>query len=85
MSYIMTTVFASASAFSHHFTLFAAMRFFTGVGISGIGIISSVLCEIYYIYYNPSLIYLVLSSVACEPCSSCKTKFVVVTSLIFHI
>ncbi|XP_062242919.1 solute carrier family 22 member 7-like [Platichthys flesus] len=44
VSYIMTTIFGFASAFSHNFTMFAAMRFLTGVGLSGISIISTVLC-----------------------------------------
>uniref|UniRef100_A0A096M5Z3 Solute carrier family 22 member 6 n=1 Tax=Poecilia formosa TaxID=48698 RepID=A0A096M5Z3_POEFO len=44
VSYIMTTIFGFASAFSYNFNMFAAMRFFTGFGISGISIISIVLC-----------------------------------------
>ncbi|XP_040891092.1 solute carrier family 22 member 7-like [Toxotes jaculatrix] len=44
LSYVTTTVFGFASAFSYNFTMFAVMRFFTGFGISGISIISIVLC-----------------------------------------
>ncbi|XP_029949203.1 solute carrier family 22 member 7-like [Salarias fasciatus] len=44
LCYITTTIFGFASAFSYNFMLFAAMRFFTGVGLSGISIISYVIC-----------------------------------------
>ncbi|KAM4583581.1 solute carrier family 22 member 7-like [Odontesthes bonariensis] len=44
VSYIMTTLFGFASAFSYNFYMFAAMRFLTGFGISGISIVSIVLC-----------------------------------------
>nr|XP_043883499.1 solute carrier family 22 member 7-like isoform X3 [Solea senegalensis] len=44
LSYVTTTVFGFASAFSTNITVFSAMRFFTGVGLSGISIISFVLC-----------------------------------------
>lgn len=44
VSYITTTLFAFASVFSNSFPAFAAMRFFTGFGISGISIVSIVLC-----------------------------------------
>lgn len=44
LSYITTAIFGFASAFSYNFMLFAAMRFFTGVGLSGISIISYVIC-----------------------------------------
>ncbi|XP_060883304.1 solute carrier family 22 member 7-like isoform X1 [Labrus mixtus] len=44
VSYIATTFFGFASAFSHHFAMFAVMRFCTGVGLSGISIITIVLC-----------------------------------------
>ncbi|MEQ2239330.1 hypothetical protein ILYODFUR_003326 [Ilyodon furcidens] len=44
VSYIITTIFGFASAFSYNFAMFAAMRFFTGFGISGISIVSIVLC-----------------------------------------
>uniref|UniRef100_A0A3B5BCQ8 Solute carrier family 22 member 6 n=1 Tax=Stegastes partitus TaxID=144197 RepID=A0A3B5BCQ8_9TELE len=43
LSYMITSVFGFASAFSYNFPMFAAMRFFTGLGISGISIISVVL------------------------------------------
>ncbi|KAM4594444.1 solute carrier family 22 member 7-like [Fundulus diaphanus] len=44
VSYIITAIFGFASAFSYNFAMFAAMRFFTGFGISGISIVSIVLC-----------------------------------------
>uniref|UniRef100_A0A3B5L2M2 Solute carrier family 22 member 6 n=1 Tax=Xiphophorus couchianus TaxID=32473 RepID=A0A3B5L2M2_9TELE len=44
VSYIITTIFGFASAFSYNFAMFAAMRFFTGFGISGVSIVSIVLC-----------------------------------------
>ncbi|XP_078800917.1 solute carrier family 22 member 7-like [Oryzias latipes] len=44
VSYIATTLFGFASAFSYNFPMFVAMRFLTGVGISGISIVSIVLC-----------------------------------------
>ncbi|XP_047431990.1 solute carrier family 22 member 7-like [Mugil cephalus] len=44
VSYVATILFSFASAFSYDFAVFAAMRFFTGLGISGISIISLVLC-----------------------------------------
>ncbi|KAM7010069.1 solute carrier family 22 member 7-like isoform 2-T2 [Tautogolabrus adspersus] len=44
MSYITTTFFGFASAFSHNFAMYAVMRFCTGVGLSGISIITIVLC-----------------------------------------
>nr|XP_046273581.1 solute carrier family 22 member 7-like [Scatophagus argus] len=43
VSYLTTTFFSLASAFSHKFAMFCAMRFFTGVGMSGISIITVVL------------------------------------------
>uniref|UniRef100_A0A8C4DWY2 Solute carrier family 22 member 6 n=1 Tax=Dicentrarchus labrax TaxID=13489 RepID=A0A8C4DWY2_DICLA len=43
-SYMITTFFGFASAFSYNFAMFAVMRFFTGFGISGISIITVVLC-----------------------------------------
>ncbi|KAI4832067.1 hypothetical protein KUCAC02_015051 [Chaenocephalus aceratus] len=43
ISYMLTTVFGFASAFSYNFTLFAVMRFLTGFGISGVNIIAIVL------------------------------------------
>ncbi|XP_062409186.1 solute carrier family 22 member 7-like [Sardina pilchardus] len=43
-SYLLSICFAVASAFSVNFAMFAAMRFLTGVAISGISIISIVLC-----------------------------------------
>lgn len=45
VSYITTTLFGFASAFSYNFPMFATMRFLTGFGISGISIITMVLCE----------------------------------------
>ncbi|XP_030595109.1 solute carrier family 22 member 7-like [Archocentrus centrarchus] len=44
LSYIVTAFFGIASAFSYNFPMFATMRFFTGLGLSGISIISIVLC-----------------------------------------
>ncbi|XP_074486060.1 solute carrier family 22 member 7-like [Sebastes fasciatus] len=44
VSYMIITFFGFASAFSYNFAMFAAMRFLTGFGISGIHIISIVLC-----------------------------------------
>ncbi|XP_076583634.1 solute carrier family 22 member 7-like [Chaetodon auriga] len=44
VSYVTASVFSFTSAFSYNFTMFAVMRFFTGVGMSGISIISIVLC-----------------------------------------
>ncbi|KAK2817095.1 hypothetical protein Q5P01_025286 [Channa striata] len=43
VSYVITTFFGFASAFSHNFTMFAVTRFFTGLGISGVSIITVVL------------------------------------------
>ncbi|KAM4603357.1 solute carrier family 22 member 7-like [Polymixia lowei] len=44
VSYLATIFFGFASAFSYSFAMFAVMRFFTGFGITGISIISIVLC-----------------------------------------
>ncbi|XP_037530832.1 solute carrier family 22 member 7-like [Nematolebias whitei] len=44
VSYIITAVFGFASAFSYNFSSFAVTRFFSGFGISGISIVSIVLC-----------------------------------------
>ncbi|XP_034544373.1 solute carrier family 22 member 7-like [Notolabrus celidotus] len=44
VSYIATIIFGFASALSYNFAMFAVMRFCTGVGISGISIITIVLC-----------------------------------------
>ncbi|XP_056136454.1 solute carrier family 22 member 7-like [Lampris incognitus] len=44
VSYLSTIFFGFASAFSYSFAMFAVMRFFTGFAISGISIISIVLC-----------------------------------------
>ncbi|AWP05543.1 putative solute carrier family 22 member 7-like [Scophthalmus maximus] len=44
ISYVMTTVFGFASAFSKTFTIFAVTRFLTGFGIAGISLIPIVLC-----------------------------------------
>ncbi|XP_042249355.1 solute carrier family 22 member 7-like [Thunnus maccoyii] len=44
VSYMTTTLFGFASAFSYNFIMFAVMRFFTGFGIAGISIITIVLC-----------------------------------------
>ncbi|CAJ1052326.1 solute carrier family 22 member 7-like [Xyrichtys novacula] len=44
VSYIATAIFGVASTFSHNFAMFAVMRFLTGVGISGVSIITIVLC-----------------------------------------
>ncbi|XP_073319495.1 solute carrier family 22 member 7-like [Pagrus major] len=40
VSYVTTTVFGFTSAFSSNFVMFAAMRFFTGLGLSGISLIT---------------------------------------------
>lgn len=45
VSYILTTVFGFASAFAHSYTVFAVLRFFTGVSITGISIISLILSK----------------------------------------
>ncbi|XP_036448623.1 solute carrier family 22 member 7b.1 isoform X4 [Colossoma macropomum] len=44
VSYLSAAFFAVASAFSTSFVMFAVMRFFTGMGITGISIITIVLC-----------------------------------------
>ncbi|XP_028303635.1 solute carrier family 22 member 7-like [Gouania willdenowi] len=44
VSYVTTAFFGFASAFSHNFLMFVSMRFFTGVGLSGISMITYVLC-----------------------------------------
>ncbi|XP_077095524.1 solute carrier family 22 member 7b.1 isoform X2 [Siphateles boraxobius] len=44
MSYLISISFGVASAFSQSFIMFAIMRFFTGMGLTGISIISIVLC-----------------------------------------
>lgn len=44
VSYVMTTVFGYASAFSYNFIMFAVMRFFTGLGLSGISVVTLALC-----------------------------------------
>lgn len=43
-SIISTTIFGFASTFSYNFAMFAVMRFCTGLGLSGISIITIVLC-----------------------------------------
>ncbi|KAG7228425.1 hypothetical protein INR49_007597, partial [Caranx melampygus] len=43
VSYIIATVFGFSSAFANSFVLFAVLRFFTGFGLTGIGITSIVL------------------------------------------
>lgn len=49
MSYVITAFFGFASALSYNFAMFAAMRFFTGFGISGISIITITLGELYIV------------------------------------
>ncbi|XP_066539035.1 solute carrier family 22 member 7b.1 [Hoplias malabaricus] len=44
VSYLSTVLFAVGSAFSTSYTMFAVMRFFTGMAITGISIITIVLC-----------------------------------------
>ncbi|KAJ8248567.1 hypothetical protein GJAV_G00243370 [Gymnothorax javanicus] len=44
VSYVLGMTFGLASAFSTSYLMFAIMRFFTGLGITGISIICSVLC-----------------------------------------
>ncbi|XP_054635398.1 solute carrier family 22 member 7-like [Dunckerocampus dactyliophorus] len=44
VSYLITTIFGFASSMSTSLSMFAAMRFFTGFGCSGISIITVVLC-----------------------------------------
>ncbi|KAM9769970.1 uncharacterized protein ACNS7B_007035 [Menidia menidia] len=44
VSYVITTLCGFATAFSYNFPMFAAMRFLTGFGISGISLVSFVLC-----------------------------------------
>lgn len=43
VAYVTVSVFGFTSAFSYNFTMFAVMRFFTGVGMAGISIITIVL------------------------------------------
>lgn len=43
-AYLLGITFGMASAFTHDFVTFAATRFLTGLGISGISLISIVLC-----------------------------------------
>ncbi|XP_035618023.1 solute carrier family 22 member 7-like [Oncorhynchus keta] len=43
VSYTISMVFGFASAFSNSYTMFGVMRFFTGFGLTGISIISTVL------------------------------------------
>lgn len=45
VSYLSTMVFALLSAFSTSYVMFVIMRFFTGMSIAGISIISVVLSE----------------------------------------
>lgn len=51
VSYITTAVFGFASAFSYNFFSFDVTRFFSGFGISGISIVSIVLCKSSWFYY----------------------------------
>uniref|UniRef100_A0A673KJ32 Solute carrier family 22 member 7-like n=1 Tax=Sinocyclocheilus rhinocerous TaxID=307959 RepID=A0A673KJ32_9TELE len=44
VAYLIAILFGVASAFSKSFIMFAIMRFFTGMGLTGISIISIVLC-----------------------------------------
>uniref|UniRef100_A0A8C1W9U2 Solute carrier family 22 member 7-like n=2 Tax=Cyprinus carpio TaxID=7962 RepID=A0A8C1W9U2_CYPCA len=44
VSYLIAILFGVASALSQSFIMFAIMRFFTGMGLTGISIISIVLC-----------------------------------------
>ncbi|XP_061882142.1 solute carrier family 22 member 7-like [Entelurus aequoreus] len=44
VSYLISTIFGFGSALSTSFSMFAVMRFFSGFGLSGVGIISIVLC-----------------------------------------
>jgi MFS family permease len=46
VAYLATMVFAFTSAFSTSYVMFCIMRFFTGVTLSGISIISIVLSEL---------------------------------------
>lgn len=50
VSYVTTAIFGFASAFSYNFTMFAVTRFFTGLGMSGISIITVALCEFYFFF-----------------------------------
>ncbi|KAM8772701.1 solute carrier family 22 member 7-like isoform 1-T1 [Acanthopagrus schlegelii] len=43
VSYVTSTVFGFTSAFSSNFTMFAVMRFFTGLGLSGSSMVTVVL------------------------------------------
>ncbi|NP_956643.1 solute carrier family 22 member 7b.1 [Danio rerio] len=44
LAYLISITFGVASAFAQSFIVFAIMRFFTGMGLTGISIISIVLC-----------------------------------------
>uniref|UniRef100_A0A8C9RBL3 Solute carrier family 22 member 6 n=1 Tax=Scleropages formosus TaxID=113540 RepID=A0A8C9RBL3_SCLFO len=44
LSYILGMIFGMASAFSKSYVMFAILRFLTGFGITGISIVSTVLC-----------------------------------------
>lgn len=46
VSYTISMVFGFASAFSNSYTMFGVMRFFTGFGLTGISIISTVLSKL---------------------------------------
>lgn len=45
VSYVMATVFGFSSAFANSFVVFAVLRFFTGFGLTGISITSTVLSQ----------------------------------------
>ena len=47
VSYVTSTVFGFTSTFSSNFTMFAVMRFFTGLGLSGSSMVTVVLSEFY--------------------------------------
>ena len=49
MSYVTSTVFGFTSAFSSNFIMFAALRFFTGFGLSGIGLITVALRKFFFV------------------------------------
>uniref|UniRef100_W5K3W7 Solute carrier family 22 member 7b, tandem duplicate 1 n=1 Tax=Astyanax mexicanus TaxID=7994 RepID=W5K3W7_ASTMX len=57
VSFISAAFFSVVSAFSTSYIMFAVMRFFTGMGITGISIISIVLCEWMIVDYHPLRLY----------------------------
>ncbi|KAK7912917.1 hypothetical protein WMY93_013128 [Mugilogobius chulae] len=61
LSYVVTTTFGFASAYSNHFAAFTVMRFFTGCGLAGISIITVVLCVEWVDIKHRTLVAVLLS------------------------